>query len=157
MSNLTEALARWDDMTPSERNALVAVHVKGWRWVKWTQATGTNSVYYQLLSKKSLAGWVAKSKRKHEVMPKDFWPACSEVGDDAPDFSTDHNDKTEVLEAFEKAAIGTAFFEAKLKKIMLDRGGQDVRCMGAADWILSAPKDVCRAMLEALGVLKGAE
>ena len=122
MSDLTEALARWDDMTDAERDALVAVHVMGWHlyyryW--WTEGEGSP--------------------------PQGHCTGKNEYGWNP---TTDRNDCAEAVEAFEKAGIGTAFFENRLKKIMLNRG-QNVRCMGAADWIKAAPKDVCRAMLEA--------
>ena len=32
VDDLAAELDRWDDMTPGERNALVAVHVMGWQW-----------------------------------------------------------------------------------------------------------------------------
>ena len=141
MSNLTEALARWDDMTAAECNALVAVHIMGWElleevdydkndcWEVWLEGGGGVQDGLPIRS--------TDKDREWELGTLKAWNP-----------TTDRNDCAEAVEAFEKAGIGTAFFENKLKKIMLDRG-QDVRCMGAADWILSAPKDVCRAMIKA--------
>ena len=85
-------IARWDELTAAERDALVAVHVMGWH---------ADQDYY------GHPVWNYAGKTGHA----DRWNP-----------TTDRNDCAETVRAFEYAEIGTVFFEGKLKRIMFGRG-----------------------------------
>ena len=119
-------IERWDELTRGKRNALVAVHVRRWH---------TGIVITTVGRARSIPTWF--DENDNAVIPiRDYGP------------TTDHNDKTEAVLAFEDAEIGTVFFEGKLKRIMFGRG-QNISCLGATDWMTADPDSVCRAMLEA--------
>ena len=124
MSELTEALKRWDELTAAERDALVAVHVMGWH---------ADQDYY------GHPVWNYAGKTGHA----DRWNP-----------TTDRNDCAETVRAFcanfdlsRRVQEMIAHKEFETESMYLARIASQSDILSA--WLLD-PADVCLAMLEAL-------
>jgi hypothetical protein len=151
MMNLTEALERWADLSPSERDALVAVHVRGWRkekttgnWVLWVDSDGNSRGLFTL------------------------WNP-----------TTDHNDMVAAVRAFKKQygpefrgglcrrglrwdRFGQLLWESPrlelLRITITEQDGHDWDVVNADDlgsMFTIKPPEVCHAMLQALEESEG--
>jgi len=124
--SLQSEVARWDELTAAERDALVAVHVMGWH------------LYYRY--------WWTEGKGSP---PQGHCTGKNEYGWNP---ATDHNDKTEAVRAFGDQYTRTGSTnecEAFVELICASNAANDM-----ATWVFAMleldPADVCRAMLEAL-------
>ena len=114
---LQSQVARWDELTAAERDALVAVHVMGWHlyyryW--WTEGEGSP--------------------------PQGHCTGKNEYGWNP---TTDRNDCAEAVRALRLSGKQEKSLNMKISRLI---GYAD----GPLFYYLVDPKDVCRAMLEAL-------
>ena len=119
--SLQSQVARWDELTTAERDALVAVHVMGWMFLFCPGAPALMSV--------------------------DSWITCDETGRSMAcanwNPTTDHNDCAEAVLALCLSGKQEKSLNMKISRLI---GYAD----GPLFYYLVDPKDVCRAMLEAL-------
>jgi hypothetical protein len=149
MSDLKQALERWDDLSDAEVNALAAVYVRGYRWVKWFRDDG--SFFYQLVSPEDAAGWVSRSGHRHEFDDA-YWPDTKNMKHDcdgAPPAATDYNDLVECVRAFKQTVSEHCLFlcDDKIGSLSVKRGRRKFSHLAV---LLLNPRDVLKAMIEAL-------
>ena len=134
MSNLTEALARWDDMTPLQCDAIATVSIMGWRnngvgyWLLGNEPIRLVSKWHPTTDRNDCADAVRALFERYKIgdHPTEVWHTFGE-------------------KLWDICGVG---FTATLVN-----GMGKAHIVGSIDLgalILLDPKDVCCAMLEAL-------